>query len=82
MCENYAKTLVTVIMKHPVDEAGYLPGWAGATSLKKDFPKTQRKIVEAAFIATEDTLNIPQGFFSLASVAATLIRSEYNEFAQ
>ena len=61
-----------------VDEAGHLPDWAGATSLKKDFTKTQKKIVEAAFIATEDTLNISQGFFRLASVAATLIRSEYN----
>ena len=65
-----------------VDEAGHLPDWARATSLKKDFTKTQRKIVEAAFIATEDTLNISQGFFRLASVAATLIRSEYNDFAQ
>ena len=38
-----------------VDEAGHLPDWAGATSLKKDFTKTQRKIVEAAFIATAKT---------------------------
>ena len=46
-----------------VDEAEHLPDWARATSLRKDFTKIQRKIVEAAFIATEDTLNISQGFF-------------------
>ena len=64
-----------------VDEAGHLPNWSDATSIK-NLTKSQRKVIEAAFIAEGNTLNTSTGFFRLASVAATLIRKEHGPFSQ
>ena len=63
------------------EEAGHLPNWSGAASLSKEFSKTQRKIVEAAFIAMGG-INTSPGFFRLASVVAELISKKYDAFSQ
>ena len=59
------------------DDKGHLPNWSGAASLDRNFTKGQRKIVEAAFISSGNTLNASPGFFRLSSFAATLIRRKY-----
>ena len=61
---------------------GHLPDWSGATSLKQNFTKNRRKVVEVAFIAKGNTINTSPGFFRLASIAATVIRGECDTFAQ
>ena len=60
-----------------VDDKGHLPNWSDAASLDRNFTKGQRKIVEAAFISSGNTLNTSPGFFRLSSFAATLIRRKY-----
>ena len=61
-----------------IDEAGHLPNWATATSLETGLTKSQRRIVEAAFIAEGNALNTSPGFFRLASAAAKLIRCQHS----
>ena len=60
-----------------VDDEGHMPNWSGAASLDRNVTKGQRKIVEAAFISSGNTLNTSAGFFRLSSFAATLIRQKY-----
>ena len=64
-----------------VDEEGHLPNWLGAVSLTRSLAKSQRKVVEAAFIAKGNTINTSADFFRLASVAATIITDEYDSFS-
>ena len=59
-----------------VDEVGHLPDWAGAASIR-NLTRSQRKIIEAAFIANGSTINTSAGFFRLSSVAASVLRNEY-----
>ena len=64
-----------------VDEEGHLPNWSGATSIQ-NLTKSQRKVIEAAFIASGKNINTSTGFFRLASVAAALITQKYDKFSQ
>ena len=65
-----------------VDEAGHLPDWTTATSLETGLTKSQRRIVEAAFIGEGNVLNTSPGFFRLASSAAKLIRSQHSTISR
>ena len=56
------------------EEEGHLPDWTGAAVVGQEFTKTQRRIVKAAFIATEMTINTSTGFFRLATAAANLVK--------
>ena len=60
------------------EKEGHLPDWTRATHVDQNFSKTQRRIIEAAFIAKGDVLNTSSGFFRLASVSALLARKDVN----
>ena len=55
------------------EEQGQLLDWSAAAVVGQNFTKTQRTVVEAAFIATEMSINTSPGFFKLAAAAANLI---------
>ena len=64
------------------EEEGHLPDWTGAAVVGQNLSKTQRRIVEAAFIATEMTINTSPGFFRLATAAANLVKKEASHIFQ
>ena len=55
-----------------IDECHHLPEWTGVRVLEKGVKKRTRKILEAAHIASKNTLNSRNGFIALASGAVNL----------
>ena len=55
-----------------IDECHHLPDWGGVRVLEKNMRKQMRKILEAAHIASKNTLNSRNGFIALASGAGNL----------
>ena len=53
-----------------------VPNWNAAEVLHSDLSKTQRWMLEAAYIQTEDATNISTGFFKLHKVVAQKIKEE------
>ena len=49
-----------------VDDETYLPDWSGATSIQ-NLTKSQRKVIEAAFIASGNNINTSTGFHILGN---------------
>ena len=64
------------------EKEGHLPDWKSAAVVGQNLSKTQRRIVEAAFIATEMTINTSPGFFRLATAAANLVKKEASHIFQ
>ena len=58
-----------------VDEAGHLPNWKEAETIHEGLSKHKRKVMEAAYIATEKNMNTASGRFKLSKVAAAIIRT-------
>ena len=58
------------------DQEGHLPNWNGAQVIHSDLKKTQRKLIEAAYILTEQVTNASSGFFKLHLSIAEQIKKE------
>ena len=58
------------------DKEGHLPNWNGAQVMHSDLKKTQRKLIEAAYILTEQVTNASSGFFKLHLSIAEQIKKE------
>ena len=56
-------------------ECGHLPHWQGAVVLDEGLEKKSRRMIEAAYIATRDSLNHREGFFKLANTTAAMVLS-------
>lgn len=53
-----------------IDECGHLPKWEETNILEKNMKKRNRKLLEAAHIATRNTFNTRSGFITWANTAA------------
>ena len=57
-----------------VDEAGHLPNWKEAEVIHEGLSKQKRKVMEAAYIATEKNMNTASGRFKVSKVAVAIMR--------
>ena len=57
-----------------VDTDSHLPDWCRAETLHRGLNKRKRRALEAAYITTEENINISQGYFKLTKSVARLIR--------
>ncbi|XP_076069780.1 uncharacterized protein LOC143041658 [Oratosquilla oratoria] len=58
------------------EEYGHLPNWDGVEILKQGLDKKKRKIVEAAFIASQPCCNHRDGFIKLSKMSGWMILQE------
>ena len=56
----------------------HLPKWEGATAIHTGLKKRKRKLMEAAYIATNENTNHREGFVNLSQPAAKLILTNDN----
>ena len=69
---RYHRTTNSFVMH--VDTDSHLPDWCRAETLHRGLNKRKRRALEAAYITTEENINISQGYFKLSKSAARLIR--------
>ena len=58
------------------DKEGHLPNWNGAEALHSNLTKTERWLIEAAYIRTEEVTNVSQGFFKLHACIAERVKKK------
>ena len=72
---RYHRTTNSFVMH--VDTDSHLPDWGRAETLHCGLNKRNRRALEAAYIITEDNINISQGYFKLSKSVARLIRGDF-----
>ena len=72
----------TKAIVHHADEAGHLPKWNDAEPLHANLTKTQRWLIEAAYIKTGKAINMSPGFFKLHDSIAERIKKEATRYAE
>ena len=62
-----------------IDECHHLPNWEETKILEKNIKKRNRKLLEAAHIASRDTFNTRSGFITWSSIAAKFALEGWQE---
>ena len=70
---NHRETKAIVIH---ADREGHLPDWNNAEALHSNLTKTERWLIEAAYIRTEEVTNVSQGFFKLHTSIAERVKKK------
>ena len=58
------------------DQEGHLPKWSDAIALHTNLTKTERWLIEAAYIRTEKIIHVSPGFFKLHASVAEQIKTD------